>query len=329
MRCVGGWIVNCGALTLQALVIATALATSVKAAVRPYPRQVRNAINEVRNTRAGLYDSFTSSTLGRIAAPREMAATQKDLRAYYYTVVPRLDVSHARRQELGRLYGRVSLFGRPRAGRPFSLGITGAHVIDVQGRPELVVVGLERGSPAARALKHGDVIVGANNRLFPRWEDPRVPIGYAIAASQTAAFKGALTLHVGREGRLLDARVNLPIGDDWGPNWPFDCRKSRKIADDAVQFVLANKENSFWRDLFVMGLGDGSAVANVGERLKKLRYNGSGLCNWGESYRLVSLAEYHLLTGDRSVLPIIRDYVKGIEGYQMGCGGWSHGAPGG
>ena len=34
---------------------------------------------------------------------------------------------------------RVTLFGRPRTGGPFPLGITGAHVLDVQGRPELTV----------------------------------------------------------------------------------------------------------------------------------------------------------------------------------------------
>jgi len=65
-------------------------------------------------------------------------------------------------------------------------------VIDVQRRPELVVTRVDPETPAASALQPGDVIVGANRRLFPEWEDPRVPVGYAIAAAQTEAFDGTL-----------------------------------------------------------------------------------------------------------------------------------------
>ena len=42
--------------------------------------QFRSALDNVRDTRAGMYDTFESSVLGKIATPAEMAATQRDWR---------------------------------------------------------------------------------------------------------------------------------------------------------------------------------------------------------------------------------------------------------
>ena len=276
-----------------------------------------------------MYDLFESNILGRIASPAEMASTQRSLRKYYMTPAPRLEWSAARKQQLGALHGRVSLFGRPRAGKSFALGITGAHVIDVQGRPELVVTRVDPQTPAASALKEGDVIIGANQRLFPEWEDPRVPIGYAIAAAQTKAFDGMLTLHVGRDGTLSSVHIKLPVDAGYSATWPFHCEKSKAIAAAAVDYILEHGDDTFWRDLFLMGVGDVKAMAHVRDSLRKAQRSGPIGSNWHGGYKLVCLAEYYLLTHDPEVLPAIRAHVKGLEANQMACGGWGHGAPGG
>ncbi len=172
--------------------------------------KVRAALDAVRDTRAGMYDSFESSVLGKTATSAELAAAQRDWRAWYSQKPVKL--SKADREALAAKYGKVTLFGRPRAVHAFPLGILGAEALDVEGRPELTVTAVTPDTPAAAGgLAVDDIIVGVNGRVFPEWEDPRVPMGYAIAAAQTRAFKGKLTLHVGRDGQVVDVTITLPI----------------------------------------------------------------------------------------------------------------------
>lgn len=290
---------------------------------------VQEAIAAVRDNRVGVYDVFESSTLGTTASPAEYAAAQRNMRQYYLTPAEPLELSAARQAELAALYGRVSFVGAPRCAKAFALGITGASVIDVNGRPELTVTGIEAGSPADGKLEVGDVIIGSNHRLFPDWEDPRVPIGYAVAAAQTEAFGGMLTLYVGREGRMQSVEIRLPINGGYGDNWPYDCKKSQAMATAAVQDVMTNGDDTFWKHLFLMGCGDWNEMALVRDELRKSQTTGGLNNNWGASYRLVSLCEYYLLTRDPQVLPAIECHVRGLEANQMSTGGWSHGAPGG
>ena len=316
-------------LRLAVAVLTVAVGGSSQGADESLPPMVKAALDEVRLNRAEMYDVFESSTLGKTAGPSEFAATQRNMRAYYMTPAAALELSEARKAELGALYGRVALFGRPRAGKAFALGITGAHVIDVEHRPELVVTRVEPGTPAAGALEVGDVILGANQRLFPEWEDPRVPIGYGIAAAQTRAFDGVLTLHVGRDGKVMSVQVTLPVDGGYSANWPYDCAKSKAVTDAAVEYVIHRGDDTFWRNLFLMGAGDESALAAVRDDLRGAQTTGAINSNWGAAYKLISLCEYYLLTRDREVLPAIECHVRGLEANQMASGGWGHGAPGG
>lgn len=290
--------------------------------------EVKEAIAAVRDTNAAVFDVFESSVLGKTATPAEFAATQRDWRAYYSQ--PPAQLSKADRDALAAKYGKVSLIGRPRAVKAFPLGILGAEVIDVEGRPELTVTAVSPDTPAAAGkLAVDDVIVGVNGRVFPEWEDPRVPLGYAIAAAQTKAFKGTLTLHVGRDGKLVDVTIRLPIAAPYDEDRPYDCERSRQIAADAVASVMKEGDDTFWMDLFLMACGDEQAIALVRDRLRKTSTADTVGNNWGPGYTLMSLCEYHLLTGDQEVLPAIRGHVRGLEKNQMRCGGWGHGAPGG
>ncbi len=310
------------------------LATAVLAGVTPchgadstLAPEVKEALATVRNTQAAVFDVFESSTLGKTATPAEFAATQRDWRAFYSQ--PPAPLSKADRDALAATFGKVSLFGRPRAGT-FPLGILGAEVIDMEGRPDLTVTAVTSDTPAAAGkLAVDDVIVGVNGRVFPEWEDPRVPLGYAIAAAQTKAFNGKLILHVGRDGRIVDVTITLPIAAPYDEDHPYDCERSRQIAADAVAHVMKEGDDTFWMDLFLMACGDEKAIALVRDRLRKASTADTLGSNWAPGYTLMSLCEYHLLTGDQEVLPAIRGHVRGLEKNQMFNGGWGHGAPGG
>lgn len=69
--------------SLLAGVLLMAVTVQLCQAVDSFPPLVKAAIERVRDTRAGMYDSVESSTLGRIASPTEFAATQRNLRRHY------------------------------------------------------------------------------------------------------------------------------------------------------------------------------------------------------------------------------------------------------
>ena len=290
--------------------------------------KVRAALDNVRDTKAGMYDVFESSVLGKTATPAEFAAAQRDWRAYYSQKPTRL--SKADRQALAAKYGRVTLFGAPRAVRAFPLGILGAEVIDAAGQPALTVTAVTPDTPAATGgLAVDDVIVGVNGRVFPEWEDPRAPLGYAIAAAQTKAFNGKLTLHVGRDGKIVDVTIALPIATAYDEDDPYAGERARQVAADAVAYVMKEGDDTFWMDLFLLACGDEQAIALVRDRLRKASTAETVGNNWAPGYTLISLCEYYLLTGDQEVLPAIRGHVRGLEKNQMFNGGWGHGLPGG
>ncbi|MEY3204754.1 MAG: hypothetical protein RLZZ21_1085, partial [Planctomycetota bacterium] len=317
---------NLSSLCLIAAVLAAMpLCRGADATLAP---EVKEALAAVRGTNAAVFDVFESSVLGKTATPAEFAASQRDWRAYYSQ--PPAQLSKADRDALAAKYGKVSLIGRPRAVKEFPLGILGAEVIDMEGRPELTVTAVTPDTPAAAGkLAVDDVIVGVNGRVFPEWEDPRLPMGYAIAAAQTKAFNGTLTLHVGRDGKLVDVTIRLPIAAPYDEDRPYDCERSRQIAADAVASVMKEGDDTFWMDLFLMACGDEQAIALVRDRLRKASTADTVGNNWGPGYTLISLCEYYLLTGDQEVLPAIRGHVRGLEKNQMRSGGWTHGAPGG
>ena len=290
--------------------------------------EVKEALAAIRNTHAAVYDALESSTLGKTATPAEFAATQRDWRAIYSQ--PPVQLSKADRDTLAAKVGKVSLFGRPRAVSAFPLGILGAEVIDVDTRPELTVTAVTPDTPAAAGgMKVDDVIAGVNGRVFPEWEDPRLPLGYAIAAAQTKAFNGKLILHVGRDGKVIDLTITLPISVPYDENHPYAGERARQVAADAVAHVMKEGDDTFWMDLFLLACGDEQAIALVRDRLRKASTAETVGSNWASGYTLISLCEYFLLTGDQEVLPAIRGHVRGLEKNQMRSGGWSHGAPGG
>jgi hypothetical protein len=290
--------------------------------------EVKEALAAVRNTQADVFDVFESSVLGKTATPAEFAATQRDWRAYYSQ--PAAQLSPADREALAAKVGKVTLIGRARAVAAFPLGILGAEVIDMEGRPELTVTAVTPDTPAAAGgLAVDDVIVAVNGRVIPEWEDPRVPMGYAIAAAQTKAFNGKLILQVGRDGKLLDITITLPIAAPYDEANPYACERSRQIAADAVAHVMKEGDDTFWMDLFLMACGDEQSIALVRDRLRKASTNETVGNNWVPGYTLISLCEYYLLTGDQEVLPAIRGHVRGLEKNQTRSGGWGHGVPGG
>ncbi len=304
------------------------------------------ALAEVRDVKADMF-SRHSSVLGQLPSPAELAAAQMRTRPIPQPTVGGPGVVQFTAKQIlqyAKAYkGKaISSFGKTGRGGPktIPLGVTGAHVVEFLGRSELFVGGVESGSPADGVLKQLDVVIGANGRLFVDSEDPRYEMGGALVASQTPQMKGALTLQIVRDGAPMNVRLTLPETQAYSATWPFDCPKSSRLRAAALRCVLDSdmtgrySDGWSWVSLFLLASGDDEAL----ERARRLLYRsnkdeypatGGGVSNWGGSYRLISLCEYYLLTGDSAVLPELQHLARVIGEQQYPRGGWTHGAPGG
>ena len=208
----------------------------------------------------------------------------------------------------------------------------------------LVVRGLVPTSPADGKLVMHDVIVGANGRMFPAGQDPRPHLADAITRSETEQLGGTLTLSVIRDGKPLTATLQLQVLGTYAPTWPYDCKKSRKILDNAAAFVAGMQHPNgaphwWWNPLIFLAHPDLKYRDNArraahyfcGDIVEYDTAKGHpysrGLTSWRYSYKVIFLVDYYLLTGDETVLPTVKKLVDWLGRGQMMCGTWAHRSP--
>ena len=322
-------------LTACCALLASGLTAGAEAKEALSDEELQRELQAVRAMHPGYFHNPQSSVLGKLVGPAELAATRVDFRKLYEGR-PARALSEEEKARVLKQYGHVTLFFSTRSAcETFRLGITGAQLREMSGQGVPTVAAVDQGSAADGVLAPGDVIVGAYGRLFPEDDDPRIPIGYALADAQTAPRKGILLLDVARQGKVLPAKVEVGVQGAYSRTWPLGCEKSRKIADATMRSILNNteaeKENAYFNTLFLMGTGNAEALEHVRRRFYAMRgqenLGRGGLNSWSAGYSLIGLAEYYLLTGDSAVLDPIRTLVGILEDGQMPCGSWSHGCP--
>jgi len=209
---------------------------------------------------------------------------------------------------------------------------------------QFVVRGLIPTSPADGKLIMHDVIVGANGKQFAEGMDPRPQLASAITQSETEKMDGKLTLRVIRDGKPRSVNIQLQVLGTYAKTWPYNCRKSRKILDNAATFVANMQHPSgsphwWWNALTLISHPDLKYRDNARraahyfcsdlveyDTAKGQPYS-RGLTSWRYSYKVIFLCDYYLLTGDETVLPTIETLVDWIARGQMMCGTWGHRAP--
>ena len=197
---------------------------------------------------------------------------------------------------------------------------------------------VEAGSPADGLLKKGDYILGVNGNTFPV-VDPRVMFGQEINKAEAA--DGTLVLQVGHRGVERKVTVKIkPIGGR-SPTWPFECKKSQIIRDQALRWLrerqrvdgdFSGSVYSSINGLFLLS----SPAPEDQEAARRCAYGrinqdpGERGSSWSYGYNALFLAEYYLATGDAAVLPRLQFYAKEISAGITKSGSWTHGmSPGG
>ncbi|MDP6502090.1 MAG: DUF6288 domain-containing protein, partial [Planctomycetota bacterium] len=297
--------------------------------------KIEEALSEVRDVKSVLF-SRESSVLGTLPGPGEMAAHQLRCRPVPIPEagLPREIQFDAAAQKRAAEFDPMKL--RKSGGRMgmtiLPLGITGAYVSESKGQKELLVVHVLENSPSTGLLQTDDIIFGANGRLFEDLEDPRPEMGNALAESQSPEIEGLLTLQIVRAKKPLNVKIDLGNALPYSDTWPYDCKKSREMREDALAFVMSHypwHRYNFWTPLFLMASGDDAALEMARRHLcaglKDEYEEGTGCSAWVGGYRLTSLCEYYLLTGDSSVLPAIKHQAQSVAWAQYRSGSWSHG----
>jgi hypothetical protein len=213
-------------------------------------------------------------------------------------------------------------------------GITGM----IAGERAFNIKSVAKGSPADGKLWPGDQVVGAGQ--IPFLKRVRFEFAAAVAQAQTEKNKGELVLMVRRKagGKQLQ-RVTLQLGmigpDTFNATAPYNCPKTDALITAAADHIASKKEYG-GLSVGLLGLlatGEEKYIKVVRDALheEKQPEDTNALVNksgsyvaWFWGYKMLVLTEYHLLTGDKYVLPAIRMYAEGIASGQDAAGLWGH-----
>jgi len=223
------------------------------------------------------------------------------------------------------------------AARDHLIGPTG--IMAQASGNELRVQGVDAGSPADGSLKKGDVVIGVGGKAFSG--DVRQEIAAAIDHAESRTAKGVLplTLKGGREVSL-----QLRVLGTYSDTAPWDCEKTNaivtRIADQMVESgsFVNGQVTVGWIGL--LATGEKKYIDAVKKELPKQKWAQApdpevhaallrgdtdlGYIGWYWGYQMIALAEYHLITGDKSVLPALEAYALTMARGQDPAGIWGH-----
>jgi len=222
----------------------------------------------------------------------------------------------------------------------WNLGPTGARgwiwawSLETTDSRQILVTKVDKGSPADGVLQVGDVILGAGGKPFAA--DARVSFGRAVTQAETPEGRGILTLLRWRGGREQQVQVKLPVLGAYSDTAPFGCAKSQKILDAGCRHIARHMKGGIDGKINALALlASGKKeyadlVRNYAREagpagLKLKLHSTSGMAAWHWGYTNLFLTEYCLATGDKAVLPAIREYAVHIANGQSVVGSWGHG----
>ncbi|MFK7849501.1 MAG: DUF6288 domain-containing protein [Akkermansiaceae bacterium] len=202
-----------------------------------------------------------------------------------------------------------------------NMGPTGAR--GILKERSYVVKHIFKKSPAVDVLELEDEVYGANGKRFGEHqfggrpnglEGPLQDLGLAIEDSE--GEDGVLQLMVKRGGETIEVDVQLEVLGRFSDTFPVDCKKTELLKARAYEYLMDNPGgvSSQGRSVWTLALlsSDDSKVFRAGKEMAKdwnKKYDGS-TWSWHLGFQAITLSEYHLLTGDRSVLKTLEDTLQ-------------------
>ena len=235
--------------------------------------------------------------------------------------------------------------------------------------PNIYVIGTDPGSPADGKLLPGDVIYGVNGKVFSDGPGAAADQQYkdlaaAITHSESEEGQGKLVFSLRRGPKLVDVELQLEVLGSYSSTTPYYCEKSQKIVANAEEWIskryrpdagTASEPRGFLNTdlLFLLASGNPEhqglvrrAVYSIMEDMAPLRPAEQGVSKkpWHTGHGALLLGEYYHATGDRNVLPYLKNLadwaavsqlkppeetIAGVEAAQSEeqVGGWRHNYP--
>jgi hypothetical protein len=186
------------------------------------------------------------------------------------------------------------------------------------------IVNIEEGSPAAASgeLKKGQIIESVNGNAM-KDHDPRVLLGNWITEAEANGGIVKLMVKDKPDTEAKEVTIKIPALGAYSKTWPVDCAKSDRIVREAADFIAANKNECGMglngSVLFLLSTGEEKDLEVVRGWMKKFVENykkpakGREVYPWFAGYTGPGFCEYYLRTGDKSVLPIIKDVADSLS----------------
>jgi hypothetical protein len=198
-----------------------------------------------------------------------------------------------------------------------NMGPTGAR--GILTKRSFVVKFIFPDTPASSVLKLDDEVYGANGKEFSEHnfgtklhgiEGPIQDLGMAIEDSEGG--DGVLNLMVKRGGENLTLKVRLEKLGRYGDTLSQDCEKVRILRQRAYKYLMdhpggVNSQGRCVGTLAFLSSNDPKVFA-AGRELA-LSWNkpyDDKEWSWHLAFQGITLAEYHLLTKDKDVLPTLQ-----------------------
>ena len=193
---------------------------------------------------------------------------------------------------------------------------------------QILITKVDAGSPADGILEVDDVILGVGGKKFDN--DARIAFGRAITEAEKKKNRGKLKLIRWRKGKTENVTLQLKVMGSYGPMAPMNCRKSKRILDDACKYIEKNGIGKgitgHVNALGLLASGQKKYLPMVREYAHKIRVKDAyNMSSWNMSYMNIFLSEYYLLTGDKMVLPKIKHMALYLANGQSRVGTWGHG----
>jgi hypothetical protein len=198
---------------------------------------------------------------------------------------------------------------------------------------QILVTHIGAKSPADGVMKVDDVILGTGGTLFT--DDARKSIAVAIQDAEKEANGGILKLIRWRAGKTEAVQLKLRVMGTYSDTAPYNCPKSKRIFDEACKVLEKEPlDEGIWgavNGLALMATGNPDYLPRVRDFARKMAPSTlklelrDGMVTWEWGYRNLFLCEYYLLTGDKEVLPAIKEYTVSLAKGQSMYGTFGHG----
>ena len=220
----------------------------------------------------------------------------------------------------------------------WTLGATGARGWiytdggETSDARQISITKVDKGSPADGKLVVGDVILGVADKPFAY--DPRTELGKALTTAESDEGKGSLSLIRWRDGKQENVVIKLPVLGNYSATAPFNCPKSKRILEQGCAALAKRvadpkyQQNPISRSLNALALlasGDPTYLPIVKKEAEwASNYTADAMATWYYGYVIMLLSEYHMATGDDSVMPGLKRLALEAANGQSIVGSWGH-----